>query len=139
MTTSRQNIGLAEARGCLAEAKAIGNVVRLIRPGVADVNPLYVLLDEMIGAETVGKFTSGGGRRVQRGTLEIKIPVQTGFAVMTDDVRPIREGHEFEYPIGSGRLFFVDADPDSIKQTSQGYIFHVKAIERKTATLGARA
>lgn len=132
-------IGAAEAAAILAEARAIGETITLTRPTIGDVD-LYVLLEENLGAETVGLFRAGGGRRVQKGKLSITIPNQTGFAAaMTNDQRPIREGHRIEFPVDSGRYFFVDPEPESIRKASHGYVYHVQATEDKTATVGARA
>lgn len=133
-------IGAAEARAELAVARATGNKINFKFSDTSDVVELYVILEQRIGAKTVGSgLRSGGGRRVGIGILMLTIPVQDGFAVMTDDQRPIREGSRIEWPQSSGRYFYVDEETEDIQQKSNGYVYVVKATEHKTSTLGARA
>ena len=131
-TTVYDLIGQAEALGAYVEAQVIGKQIKLSHRGGSDVT-----LDCNILGQGIGKLEIGG-RLMETGTLDFEIPVQPGFAVMSTNARPITEGDRVEFPVGSGRYFFVEASTD-IEQASNGYRYKVRAYERKTFNFGARS
>jgi hypothetical protein len=122
-------IGQAGAAGVLATAVSMGTRISLQhRSGTAAT--LYAeILSQAIG----GMRMRGAG--VEEGTLVVMIPVQSGFAVMTGTTRPVTVGDRIEYPLSSGRYFWIDDDTD-IEQLDNGYVFKVQAHEHKTGTVG---
>ncbi len=126
------DVGSAEAIATLAEAQAIGVSVSLTHRETAAVTLSALILKQGLSEERI----RGVLREI--GILVLRIPVQTGFAVMTDNARPITEGDQLEYPLDSGRYFFVKSEED-IEQGSNGYDFLVKFIEKKSLTFGARS
>jgi hypothetical protein len=50
--------------------------------------------------------------------------------------KPITVGDRIEYPISSGRYFFVS---DDISQLANGYIYVVPCTEHKSLTMGVRS
>lgn len=125
-------IGAAEANATLAEAQAIGQQFSLTHRDNAAVT-LYALISEQ-------KLTDDRqrGRLKEVGVLLVRVPVQTGFVVMTDESRPITKGDKAEYPLNSGRFFFAETEED-IEQKSNGYEYKITFKENKTLTFGARS
>ena len=123
------DIGLAEAEAVLAEAQAIGQQFTLAhRDGSA--NTLWGLLTE----QTL-EASSRGGLESSTGILDILIPVQTNFAVMSNNQRPVISGDKI---VWSSRTFFVRSNND-IEQQANGYIYRVIAIEEKIITEGHKS
>ncbi len=125
-----ENIGLAESAAVLAEAKAIGKTLTLTHRATSAATLYFLPIEQSIGKEL------RRGRLVETGTLDAVIPVQSGFAVMTTNARPITEGDLCEYPVSSGRYFFVKSEED-VKQEAHGYVYRVKFTEKKSLTFGA--
>jgi hypothetical protein len=123
-------VGNAESRATLAEAMAIGVSFTFTHRDNPSVTLYGLVLDQSLASEYNGR-----GRLKEIGIIRLRIPVQTGFAVMTDNQRPVTKGDTIEYPIGSGRLFNVKGDED-IAQRANGYEYDVKFREDKTLTAG---
>lgn len=122
-------IGDACAAGELAAAQACGVQISLSHRGATAATLWATVLEQGIGVDE-----STPGRQVERGVLLLAIPAQSGFAAMTGSARPITGGDRIEYPLSSGRYFWVTEDP--IKMEPEGHVFTVTAIERKTLTQG---
>lgn len=122
-------IGAAESTAVLAEAQAIGQQITLTHRDTTPADLYALILDQSLSGETVRL-----GQRVEVGNLTVMIPVQTGFAVMIDQERPITAGDTIEYPKDSDRLFQVTSA--EIAQRSNGYVYVAQCREQKTKTTG---
>ena len=125
-------IGAAESKGTLAEAKAIGKQIGFVHRALAAVTLDALIIYQGLNKELIRQ------RMVEVGIIVVRIPVQTGFAVMTTNARPVTEGDRIEFPLNSGRYFRVNQEED-IKQDANGYDFIVKAVEQKTLTWGVQS
>lgn len=131
-TDAYARIGSGEARGVLAEARAIGQQINLWHRDGSSTT-LYAIVNDLI----LGGEKPQLGRLVEKGEIEVIIPNQTGFtADISTTEKPITQGDKIEYKVDSGRFFFVNED---IKQIANGYIYKVRATERKTLTLGVKS
>lgn len=138
-------IGIAEASAELAVAKAIYAQVNFwhrsepMISGVAQAKTgtLWVTITRL----EIGRYDPQKKRSAETGFIEMIVAVgQVGFAYMFNNQRPVTPGDAFEYPIGSGRYFSVMMDEeDGIKQLCNGYVYRLRAKEKKTITLGDKS
>lgn len=120
-------IGAELAAAELEVAKAIGKRFLLNHRELGNTTLYGTVIELELGKEQVNR-----GKRVETGGLKIRIPVQTGFAVMTSNQRSITVDDKITFPYDSTRYFWVK----EIKLEANGYIAVVIAGERKTSRFG---
>lgn len=124
------DLGNADALAVLAEAQAIGVKPNLTHNGTT--TGIYVLI---VGEEVV---TTGkaDGREIQKIRLTFRVPVQSGFAVATNDQQPVTQGDAWEYPAGSGQLFYTNQIDKALQINATTYVYEITAEGRKTIVAG---
>jgi len=131
--TAFEQIGSGLATADLAVARAIGIIVAFTHRAEAPVNISCQLVEE-----TSGNDEPQRGRFLQWTNLKLVIPVQSGITRDLDATRQaIIGGDKIEYPLGSGRLFYVM--PDELKKIHNGYSYLCVARSEKTLTLGPKS
>ena len=71
--------------------------------------------------------------------MRLAIPTQTGLlaAVTSTKTAAITGGDRFEFPLSSGRYWFVTSD--GVKPVDNGYVYLVTVREERALTLGQRS
>lgn len=129
MSSAFDQIGEAGAAATLAAAQAMGVRISLQHRSGEAATLWAEIIGQVLGAMQLPGVES------EAGVLMVLIPVQTGFAVMTSTTRPVTIGDRIEYPLSSGRYFWVEYESD-IEQLDNGYVYRVQAREHKSITVG---
>ncbi len=112
-------IGAAEARACLAEARALGITGTFSHRGAAGVAlKVLIIANKNVSSEQNGITT-------EQRALILKIPTQTGFAKPTTDVEPITPGDSFTY---MSRVHYA---VNPIEKNVYGTVYKVMFVEDK--------
>ena len=134
-------IGTGLGRAELAVAKVTGQVIGFTHRANLPTALHCSILDNRIGAED-----NPNGRQLEKAEITIIIPVQTfafsgvsgfsGISAITSQTtfqKPITIGDRIEWPIGSSRYFYVDAD---VEVLDNGYNYKVHGKNQRTLTAG---
>ena len=124
------DLGRADALATLAEAQAIG-----VKPNLTHAGTTTGIWTIILGQEIVTRG-KGDGREIQELKMTFRVPVQAGFPVATTDAQPIQNGDAWEYPAGSGRLFYTNQIDKAVEINATIYVYDISAQERRTITAG---